>query len=382
MSGYPLANALRLLLSSKKHFVDFLRKALGEVEQSQTYICQGMISHYDRFAPSIELFRHGGFATVDEFCKLATGSKEFALAVEHMRALTVIVLGLHHPEKDFHESQYYGFVQRLFDRSLCGLRDDVAVLSFNYDPYLEFVLSRALQERSRIAGCKLNDNLLNAATGGFWNVNTWAQNATDGRGFVLLKLHGSITNAQATDVTLGYKDVIQDDPSTRISRLTSVGLGKFKPPLLFPWELFDAKGGFIDAKSIPADVPSFYYEAFQATWRRAQAEVSTAQKISFVGLSMHEYLEQGLRFLFRLRHGHIDVVMADPANAPFATTTEDPGPAKRPGTPAHRLRTTLKRVAPGLQNAPANGLRHRYDDGSLHIRCLPNFSDFIRLEMD
>src|SRR5947207_83250 len=109
-SGYPDANHLRLLLSSQQVLrqklslhgnftAEFLDKVLAEM----------MGGHMER---PIGLFRHGAFATVDEFSYLARG--QFRSDVQRLKELLRFALALHDPELSFHESDYYRFIQKLF----------------------------------------------------------------------------------------------------------------------------------------------------------------------------------------------------------------------------------------------------------------------------
>src|ERR1019366_3940180 len=60
-----------------------------------------------------------------------------------------------------------------------------------------------------------------------------------------------------------------------------------------------------------------YFTLFVSIWERARKEVEAADKISFVGLSMHEYLKLGLRYLFQDKQGPVEVVVANPLNERF-----------------------------------------------------------------
>src|SRR5438034_6029242 len=68
-SGYPLANELRLLMSSRKEWEKAL-KGYGEISGDASLISSGL-NYWDSHANALDLFRNGGFATLDEFCKLA-----------------------------------------------------------------------------------------------------------------------------------------------------------------------------------------------------------------------------------------------------------------------------------------------------------------------
>ena len=69
-SGYPIGRELGLLMASRSHFA---AKAM-ELYGNDAGLTGQLLEYFDRFTESVELFRHGGFATVDEFSKLASGS--------------------------------------------------------------------------------------------------------------------------------------------------------------------------------------------------------------------------------------------------------------------------------------------------------------------
>ena len=108
------------------------------------------LQYFDRFSKSIELFRHGGFATVDEFSKLA--SESYPEHVQAMKKLMCFVLAAHNPEKNFHDSDYYAFIQRLFrNDALNHFRNEITVITFNYDCYLDYVMRQAYSYRSAVS---------------------------------------------------------------------------------------------------------------------------------------------------------------------------------------------------------------------------------------
>jgi hypothetical protein len=139
-SGYPLAEKLRKewLISKidlrKKIFKmlhDFGGSTAGQVHAAQV--------HFDAWiepiAASLQLFREGGFGTIDEFCYLIRHARD--VDVQRMKSLLRLIFGLHSPEQNYTNSDYYGFIQRLFNpKGLSSLKSDVAVFSYNYDPYL------------------------------------------------------------------------------------------------------------------------------------------------------------------------------------------------------------------------------------------------------
>ena len=68
-----------------------------------------------------------------------------------MKRLTRLGLSLHNPEEKFHESDYYPFIQRLFDeQTLYSLKPNTTVISFNYDCYLEYLLLKAQAIRNNL----------------------------------------------------------------------------------------------------------------------------------------------------------------------------------------------------------------------------------------
>src|SRR5208283_3527171 len=145
-SDYPIGQELRLLMTSKDYFKGKLEKLYPTPFPASTDPTYASIlkclKHFDRFAKSIEFFRHGGFATVDEFSRHAAGSyPEHVLA---MKKLMCFVLALHNPEEKFYQSDYYPFIQRLFrNDALDRFRNEITVITFNYDCYLDFVMREA-----------------------------------------------------------------------------------------------------------------------------------------------------------------------------------------------------------------------------------------------
>src|SRR5579859_1237495 len=169
-SGYPIGEKLRLRLSSLEHFKQHLEDNGVQTTGAQgDCICGSRcLQHFGEFAESIELFRYGGFATVDEFSKLA--SANYPDRVQDMKRLMRLTFCFHNPEHKFQESDYYPFLQRLFKDDLCSLREDLTVLSYNYDCYLDFLLLRAYQLRRGFSGNPTaNDDLKNTLTSGFFD---------------------------------------------------------------------------------------------------------------------------------------------------------------------------------------------------------------------
>lgn len=93
------------------------------------------------------------------------------------------------------------------------------------------------------------------------------------------------------------------------------------PPIVFPWELFDESGDliteqeFIFVKGISDDFESRFgrefFRVYQEIWKAARKAVQAASRISFVGLSMHPYMEPGLKWLFEGKTGQVRVTIAN-----------------------------------------------------------------------
>ncbi len=154
-SGYPLADKLRIILSSDSEFKRY-------TADKYPALAQKLWQNFTHCAKAVRLFREGGFGSIDEFCFLA-GSR-FQKDVQYLNVLVAFVFALHNPESlyqkpgsrekadkvnAFEHSDYYPFVQKLFDEEFHQLRKDVAILTYNYDPYLEFVLSKAYKNVKR-----------------------------------------------------------------------------------------------------------------------------------------------------------------------------------------------------------------------------------------
>jgi hypothetical protein len=121
-------------MASQKHFDEELKKhiRLDLVLPEPRNAYGKCLNRFADFNDSVELFRHGGFGSVDEFSKLASDANQEH--VQNMKKLMRIVLSAHNPEEKFHDSDYYSFIQRLFrDDKLDELRSDITVITYNYD---------------------------------------------------------------------------------------------------------------------------------------------------------------------------------------------------------------------------------------------------------
>ena len=322
-SGYPLGEGLRQLLASpdrlRQQVRDQLKEKDGDIERSLDYSLKGV-------EQSIRLFREGAFATVDEFIRL---------------------------------------VPRRFGEEAGGssLRSDIAVLSFNYDPYLEFLLRQAYQTRCNTKGPVPSDmdSVVDAILSGFGTRMT--KELVQPGAFCLLKLHGTCalpSRDDRDDPCPTHEELFSPDPKMRFSTVSSVRFADIGfPPIYFPWEIISPKGSFVskdkfrraDQRQTTSDVKLF--PLFKAIWERARKEVQDAAKLSIVGLSMHDYLKPGLRFLLQGKRGQVDLVVAD----------------TKPQRPVNRLQHWLKEICPDLR-------------WTTPIRVRQGFNDFIQEEME
>ena len=165
------------------------------------------------------------------------------------------------------------------------------------------------------------------------------------------------------------------------------------PPIFFPWEIIDPDTGeFVaeqDFRRVEGDIcvaasrfdpghRASNYPIFKAIWTRAQREIADAEKVSFVGLSVHSFLQAGLRFLFKLRASHI----ADGRKRSLLVITANPDSmaegyvGKKAPRNAHvdRLQKMLIDACPGLRFRSIRGRPSA-------VVCYKSFEDFIRSEL-
>lgn len=334
-SRYPVADQLRKdWLSSKQAL---LSKVLEQVPQypntlkreNESGEIERMFNEwYESSAASLALFRKGGFGTIDEFCYHARHSKHDE--VQKLKNVLRFALGIHDPEVHFNLSDYYTLLQKLFlTESLSTLRDDIVILSFNYDPYLEWLLIRALEVRMAQLDGKRKEFHIAASkvTSGFYGGKGGLHTLIEDDGFCVLKLHGIIAwpgesgdeQPKKHNPFVSFNDIFTGNVAVRTERLSGLA-GDTVTPIVFPWEVIDGNGRFVtdsnfsvkesgnfELHGIPqraggrtAADPTIH-NIFETIWTRAREEVLAASKISFVGLSMHSYLKIGFRYLFEGR---------------------------------------------------------------------------------
>jgi len=149
------------------------------------------------------------------------------------------------------------------------------------------------------------------------------------------------------------------------------------------------------------------FNHFKTMWENAKISVERADKISFVGLSIHDYLEGGLRYLLQdvgkikdpkvracitegtydeAKPKRVEVVVANPDNNQFKNAENRLHPSSLCG----KVADLLKRVAPNLAYVRSSS----EDDGIFRSTDTPDkvedpditprltFREFIEREMD
>jgi hypothetical protein len=395
-SGYPIGEKLRLRLANENHFFSDLDKAFPKNQighktskgEETEAIC---LEYFRRFKPVVELFRHGGFGTVDEFSKLA--ADKYPEHTQDMKKLMRLAFALHNPEDSFHKSDYYPFIQRLFSDDLHSLKSNITIISYNYDCYLDYLLLKAYEYRKRLsASPEINPITKNTLTSGFFEPTdiTWAEKI---RGFNYFKLHGSIAYANGKE--FNHRLLFESNVYDRLDAFARTYYKNSVPPIVFPWELFGPNREFINANDFifvkqadnekQREEGRRLFSLYKAIWGNAAETVMRAEKISFVGLSMHPFLEEGLSWLFHGKKDAVEVVVANLENRNFPNVDDRFHPASLTG----RVVKLLRRVAPGL-NTLRSSSEHdgNFDtDEIIHgpgIGITPRYSfkEFIEKEMN
>jgi len=125
------------------------------------------------------------------------------------------------------------------------------------------------------------------------------------------------------------------------------------PPIVFPWEVFAPQRGFVtedefifvkESNEQAENLGRSLYQLYKRIWESAKDSVMNAKKISFVGLSAHPYMVEGLSYLFRGKHGGCQIVVANPVNSDYRESRNRLHPASLCG----RMYQILKRVAPDM----------------------------------
>lgn len=377
-SGYPDAKKLRLLLMSENKVREELTRR-GENLNDREF--NNFLSPmFAQDGNMTRLFREGGFATVDEFSSLA--QSRFAEEIKLLKWRLRWALALHNPEKEFENSDYYAFIQKLFHRQIFPLRKDVAILTFNYDPYLAFLLKRAAKVRYEVDGKSDIGVAEHCLTSGFEGRNLDA--LAHGDDLCLLHLHGIIAWPDRADhqSSVTFDDLFTD---YTIERFRKLHARREPVPIVFPWEVFGKNGGLCKKQDFclreASDENGYLlggysgtqdlHDLFVAIWTRAQREITRATKISFVGISMHEFLTPAFKFLFSKKKSSADICIA---NKDLETFNARDQALNAPRSTAYKIDHMLRKVWPGIEQSLSNGRRSL----SLH----ETFDEFIKYEMD
>jgi hypothetical protein len=187
------------------------------------------------------------------------------------------------------------------------------------------------------------EKTLNAVTSGFYNIQDtkWINEDEINPNFCVLQLHGSI--CYFADEAAGYDTLFDATPVERAKKLFKKSTEGILPPVLFPWEIMTDKG-FTEKSAFP-QYPNLY-PLFRGIWERAKREVQAANKISFVGLSMHPFLMDGLKYLFENKAGNIEVCVANPDNPKWIQGKRETYWINQPHCSAYDIDQMLKGCAP------------------------------------
>jgi hypothetical protein len=408
-SGYPLAGkslpdvpSLREILSSDHCFGQYVEKKLGNLD-AKGQVKERLLGAFRSFLGTREgqLFQSTSYKTVDEFSSSLRQNQGYHALVNQLKRFTSLVFALHDPRSGQfkNQSDYVTFVQKLFNEQGHDLREDISVLTYNYDPYLEFVLSGEFKNRRKVAG-KDSGKIPTALLSGFGDRK--ADCLRKGKGFCLLKLHGTSVlpcfnflnpevRSVAIDSILTFSNVLEDR-----SRLPSALKGEAAraPMIFFPWERITENGNFTrndprresEISSLPlicwkGSRKTSDHQLFRAIWLRAQREITDVGKISFVGLQPHGFLAPGLQFLFKKRAEKLEagknlplaVVTANPDSVPKEYKSSSP-----PYNPhVDQLEKMLRKACPKLTLAGIPDGK----SGLGNVVCYNNFASFIQHEM-
>lgn len=138
------------------------------------------------------------------------------------------------------------------------------------------------------------------------------------------------------------------------------------------------ENGFIEDGSFPLPNAPALYSLFRGIWERARREVQNADKISFVGLSMHSYLIDGLRFLFEGKTNEAEICVANPDNITFVPGRTETHWNSLTNSPAYTISKILDKVAPRMKRWGKVPNRSRSDGD---ITLVNDFSEFVKMQM-
>src|SRR5439155_8456876 len=218
----------------------------------------------------------------------------------------------------------------------------------------------------------------------------------DGSDLCLLQLHGSIAWPRKfeDEGVLCYEDLFATSAEQRIDKLTAATDATL-PPVVFPWEVIQSDGQFmsesqfclceqIDKKGRRQGGYSGDYslhQLFVSIWKRARKEVTTATKLSFVGLSMHDFLNPAFKFLFAEKRDNAALVVCNKEHERFRSA-DDVEAHTNPRSPTYKVRRLLAQICASIKGVPKRGTAKVWLDGGAKVRVLETFRQFILNEMD
>ncbi len=358
------------------------------------------VQRYVGSTPAIDFLREGDFATMDELSKHFFGG-EHAAKIRELKKRMRLALAFGNPFRTHYAiSDYRFFIQKLFVNG--PLRQDVKILSFNYDPYFEWRLYRAFLSRWGAA-----THLIKPPTWMPRAIHSGLDDANDlgwlgEEGFCHLKLHGAcvfptrdhnkpsmLPIQPNVSPHLEAKYLFAFNVFARLTSLCQPPLSNEEPPAILPWEIVhETETKLLTESEFKTAVGSDWqhcslYPLFRGIWERARREVQSADKISFVGLSFGEYMEPGLRYLFNGKAGDIQMVIANRETPKFK------GREEHPNSPSSRVyqmlteRCGLKaRVFGSFSEFEATQVEdYRTEEHEPTMTCHEFFKDFIKAEM-
>ena len=355
-SGYSDANALTVLMCDRQTFFnEFANRLQNEgVENVAEWIKASTIrKYYDSFSDTTQLLRAGDFVTMDELSNLAQGGKR-ANEILKLKMLMRFVFALNDPEVCYWaKSDYRALIQALF-KGKSELREDISIISFNYDPYFEYRLLTAARTRGEIQPTPISTaapaRTSQAITSGFLypGDSTWTKTP----GFCHLKLHGTSVLPTRRGVTpdAGFtaEQMFKLPVHTRLALLSRSDVAKQDPPVLLPWEIVSSEGRLLDQTEFDTAVGENWqhrslYPLFRDLWQRARDDIQAADKVSFVGLSLGPFIEPELRFLFSGKKGIIQAVVANPEHK-----KHNHYPEFHSRTPCGKVLDLFQKICPSL----------------------------------
>ncbi len=330
----------------KKWIEDHLGPEVAKVHKIQEI--------FEPFINTIRTFRAGAYLSVDEFGQLANGGMQ--REVQELKRLMSYVLALVHLDHSYTSSAYYSLANALFKPDTAELRDDISILTLNYDPHLEYIVNKAHVERRRVSSIIGRLTSMSSILSGFASeMVPWE----DETAFCILKLHGTIgirTPSIPCNKMLTFDDLVRPFEPGRSVEILSKTIKGGLTPVVFPWELMDENGSIRPESNCAwnCDIPGVgpLRDVMSKIWKRAAREIEMASSISFVGLSMHHYLEPGFKHLFRNKRGKIKLTIANPDIRDM-----DPEAFKRgeyhPRCSLRRIRNFIHKAAPELEISKA-----------------------------